>query len=155
MYKKREDRHYLKGRTYNDYKALRETDPQLNVVQMDTVYNDITNGPFLQTFKFIKYSLLFAILHDKKDAQSMLDGVVLLDTILGSDLFNSEVNILLTDRGSEFVYADAMETRPDGTRRTRVYYCDPLQSCQKGSLENNHIELRYICPKGTDLRQLG
>lgn len=155
VYKKREDRRFLKARLYSDYKALMLEDPDLNVVQMDTVYNDITKGPFIQTFKFIKYGFLFALLHDKKDAQSMLDGVVLLDSIIGSNLFHNEVQILLTDRGSEFTAAEAMETREDGTKRTSVFYCDPLQSCQKGSLENNHIELRYICPSGTDLRSLG
>lgn len=155
VYKKREDRRYLKGRLYSDYKELMNEHPALNVVQMDTVYNDVTNGPFIQTFKLIKYGFLFALLHDKKDAQSMLDGIELLDTILGSELFNTEVQVLLTDRGSEFTAADAMEIRKDGTRRTSVYYCDPLQSCQKGSLENNHTELRYICPSGTDLRKLG
>lgn len=61
----------------------------------------------------------------------------------------------MTDRGSEFTAADAMEMSPDGTRRTRVFYCDPMQSGQKGTLENKHIELRYILPKGTDLRFLG
>jgi IS30 family transposase len=30
-----------------------------------------------------------------------------------------------------------------------------MQSGQKGTLENKHIELRYILPKGTDLRALG
>ena len=30
-----------------------------------------------------------------------------------------------------------------------------MQSGQKGSLENKHIELRYILPKETDLKKLG
>ena len=30
-----------------------------------------------------------------------------------------------------------------------------MQSCQKRSLENNHKEIRYICPKGTNLQALG
>ena len=30
-----------------------------------------------------------------------------------------------------------------------------MQSAQKGTLENKHIELRYILPKGTDLKALG
>ena len=30
-----------------------------------------------------------------------------------------------------------------------------MQSGQKGTLENKHIELRYILPKGPDLRALG
>lgn len=36
-----------------------------------------------------------------------------------------------------------------------AFYCDPMQSGQKGSMENKHVELRYILPKGTDLRALG
>ena len=63
--------------------------------------------------------------------------------------------ILDNDRGTEFSAAEAMETSHNGTRRTRVFYCDPMQSGQKGTLENKHIELRYILPKGTDLRKLG
>jgi putative uncharacterized protein (fragment) len=65
------------------------------------------------------------------------------------------VNVLLTDRGSEFYAAKDMETGVDGTTRTRVFYCDPMQSGQKGSIENNHIQLRYILPKQTDLVSLG
>ncbi len=30
-----------------------------------------------------------------------------------------------------------------------------MASCQKGSLENKHIELRYILPNGVDLYKLG
>ena len=48
-----------------------------------------------------------------------------------------------------------METDMDGSTRTRVFYCDPMQSGQKGSLENNHIQLLYILPKQTDLRSIG
>lgn len=154
-FKKREDRKYLKGRTYADYKNYLSENPNTLVVQMDTVYNDGSNGPFIQTLKFLRYGFLFAIYHEKKDSQSMLQGVDLLEEILGKELFNSEVEVLLTDRGSEFICAEAFEKRQDETMRTRVYYCDPMQSGQKGSLENNHIELRYICPKGTDLRRLG
>ena len=65
------------------------------------------------------------------------------------------MNVLLTDRGSEFYAAKDMETDVDGTTRTRVFYCDPMQSGQKGSIENNHIQLRYILPKQTDLVSLG
>ena len=61
----------------------------------------------------------------------------------------------MTVRGTEFTLADAIEHRNDGTMRTRIFYCDPMQSTQKGSLENNHEEIRYICPKGTDLHKLG
>ena len=154
-YKKRADRKYLLDRTYRDYRTYLECNPDVFVTQMDTVYNDETNGPFIQTFKFVNAGVLFAILQDSKTAESMKQGVDLLESVLGAQVFRKYVHVLLTDRGSEFTAADAMETGTDGTRRTRVFYCDPMQSGQKGTLENKHIELRYILPKGTNLRELG
>ena len=155
MYRKREDRKYMKGRAYSDYKEYLLRHPDAHTAQMDTVYNDETDGPFLQTFKFLPTGLIFALYQEQKTALAMKNGVDLLESILGPDLFRLHVHILLTDRGSEFSAAEAMETDPDGLLRTRVFYCDPMQSGQKGSLENKHIELRYILPKGTDLRALG
>lgn len=154
-YKKRADRKYLLGRTYKDYKIYIDENPDVFVTQMDTVYNNETTGPFIQTFKFINSGIIFAILHNSKTSESMKQGVDLLESILGTQVFRKYVHILLTDRGTEFSAADAMETGTDNTRRTRVFYCDPMQSGQKGSLENKHIELRYILPKGADLCSLG
>ena len=155
IYKKRQDNKYLQGRTYKDYLVYIEENPNVFVTQMDTVYNDETNGPFLQTFKFVSAGILLAVHQKEKNAASMNDGVTVLENILGKELFRKYVHVLLTDRGSEFSAALSMETSADGSRRTRVFYCDPMQSGQKGSLENNHILLRYICPKGTDLFSLG
>lgn len=122
---------------------------------MDTVYNDESNDPFIQTFKFVSAGIFFGLMHENKTAESMKQGVDLLESILGTEVFKKYVHVLLTDRGSEFTYADAMETGADGTRRTRVFYCDPMQSGQKGAIENKHVALRYIRLKGTDLRALG
>lgn len=155
LYKKREDRRYLQGRTFKDYRSYIDENPDVFVTQMDTVYNDGTNGPFIQTFKFVAAGVLVAFYQEEKTASAMAAGVDALENLLGRELFEKYVHILLTDRGSEFTAADAMETASDGSRRTRVFYCDPMQSGQKGSLENNHISLRYILPKGTDLKALG
>lgn len=154
-YKKRADNRHLLGRTHKDCLNYMAENPDVFVTQMDTVYNDETNGPFIQTFKFLCAGILFAIRHDTKNAEAMKNGVDLLESILGPDVFRRYVNVLVTDRGPEFSAADGMETSSDGSRRTRVFYCDPLNSGQKGSLENKHIELRYILPKGTDLNAIG
>lgn len=154
-YKKRQDRKYLTGRTYKDFKAYLIDNPGIFFTEMDTVYNDGSNGPFIQTFKFINCGVLFGLLHQEKTAQSMASGVDLLEQILTPPVFRMHSNVLLTDRGSEFSAAERMETASDGSVRTRVFYCDPMQSGQKGSLENNHTELRYILPKETNLSNLG
>ena len=36
-----------------------------------------------------------------------------------------------------------------------MFYCDSMASWQKGSLENVHLLVREICPKGCDLHALG
>ena len=78
-----------------------------------------------------------------------------METILGKNLFYKEVEVLKTNRGSEFIDADGFEKEEDGSRRTCVFYCDPMASGQKGSLEKKHKKIRYICPKETDLKKLG
>lgn len=154
-YKKREDRSYLNGRLYSDFQAYCSEHPQANIMEMDTVYNDVTNGPFIQTFKFLPFGFLFAIYHDKKTAAEMTDGLSKVEDALGEKLFNTWAEVTLTDRGTEFSDPSGMEKRTGGSVRTRVFYCDPMQSGQKGSLEVHHEQLRYILPKGTDLRGLG
>lgn len=155
QYKKRKDWKFLSGRTYADYLEYLSENPDSFVTQMDTVYNNESEGPFIQTFKFIQASVLLAIRHESKTALSMKQGVDLLSSVLGEQVFMKYCPVILTDRGTEFSDADGIESGEDGIRRTRIFYCDPMRSGQKGSLENNHIELRYILPKGTDLTELG
>ena len=153
-YKKREDKKYLNGRTYDDFINYTAENKNLSVVEMDTVYNNGSTGPFMQTFKFLDYSFMFIVYQEEKTAKSMVEGVDLLEKILGEDLFSEEVAIIKTDRGSEFCDAEGFEKEENESRRTRIFYCDPMASRQKGSLENNHKEIRYICPKENDLKDL-
>lgn len=154
-YKKREDKKYLNGRTYDDFINYTSENKNLSVVEMDTVYNNGSTGPFMQTFKFLDYSFMFIVYQEEKTAKSMVEGVDFLEKILGEDLFSEEVAIIKTDRGSEFCDAEGFEKEENESRRTRIFYCDPMASGQKGSLENNHKEIRYICPKENDLKDLG
>ena len=70
---------------------------------MDTVYNNSSTGPFMQTFKFLSYSFMFIIYQEVKSSSAMVEGLDLLETILGKELFSKEVEVLKTDRGSEFI----------------------------------------------------
>lgn len=156
MYKKRKDRSYLKGRTWDVFQEALKENPDASILEMDTVYSNETNGPFMQTFKFIDFGLLMEVYHDTKTAQAMVDGLNYLEGIIGRDLFSKYVTFIVTDRGSEFTDAEHLEHRPDGSFRCLVFYCDPMRSNQKGSLENKHHEVRYIFPKSEkDLRKLG
>ena len=41
-----------------------------------------------------------------------------------------------------------------GELRTRIFYCDPQASWQKGHIEKNHVLIRRILPKGTSFQKL-
>ena len=43
----------------------------------------------MQTFKFMRYSFTIIIYHDTKDARSMLEGILLLEKILGAQMFDT------------------------------------------------------------------
>lgn len=60
-FKKRTVRKFLQGRLYKDFHTYLTDHPEVFVTQMDTVYNNGTSGPFLQTFKFVRAGILFAI----------------------------------------------------------------------------------------------
>lgn len=149
-YKKREDKAYLKGRTYDCFEKHLRDHPSSSVVEMDTVYNDGTNGPFIQTFMFVSFGIMIAVFHTSKNADTMVSRLYHVKTLLGEALFKSVFQVLLTDRGSEFSNAQGFEELVGN-----VFYCDPMASWQKPHVENNHRLLRYICPKEKNLDHLG
>lgn len=148
-YKKREDRKYLKGRTYKDFQEYIAHHPNAKIVEMDTVYNDVSNGPFIQTFHFVEYDFMKGVFHTKKEAKDMYEGFKYIKELLG-DEFNDFVVVCITDRGSEFIMAEEMESLG-----VKMFYCDPLASCQKPHVETNHRLFRYICPNKVNLYELG
>ena len=59
-----------------------------------------------------------------------------------------------TDNGHEFQDRQSLEYSKNGEVRTRIYYCDPNRSDQKGALEKNHEYIRYVLPKGTSFEKM-
>lgn len=150
IYKPRKDNRYLKDRTYLDFQNYMAQYPDTSVVEMDTVYNDVTQGPFIQTFQFVDCHFMKGIYHDTKTSEDMLRGIHNLYEDLGKQNFRKYVQVILTDRGSEFVRAEEIEAFG-----CKVFYCDSMASWQKPHVENNHILFRYVCPKERDLGKLG
>jgi transposase, IS30 family len=136
------------GRTFNDFQTFTADAPDVRVVEMDSVIGRV-GGKVLLTLMFRDCGLMLAFLRERNDSQSVIDAFARLWTLAGEDLFRRLFPILLTDNGSEFSNPRALENAPDGTARTRLFYCDPCASWQKGRLERNHEFLRLILPRGT------
>lgn len=72
-----------------------------------------------------------------------------LEKRMGTYEFLTRFAYILTNQGPEFGNPEALETDIYGNQRSRIYYCNPMQSGQKGDIEQAHTMLRMILPKGT------
>jgi IS30 family transposase len=135
------------GRTYADFLAFTTENPDLCVTEMDTVKGGIA-GKCLLTLKHRKTGLLLAFLRDANTSLSAIEGIGRLWDATGAEAFLRAFPVLLTDNGTEFSNPSAIEMAPDGTPRTKVFYCDACASYQKPAVEREHEELRRIFPKG-------
>ena len=136
------------GRHYEDFQKYLEEHPDTEVVEMDTV-EGTKGGKLLLTMLFRKSNLMLAYLIPDKTKKTLAERIGWLEGELGTEMFTKTYPVILTDNGVEFADPLLLETGIDGVNRTRVFYCDPGKSCQKGSLEKNHEYIRYILPKGT------
>jgi IS30 family transposase len=141
------------GRTYEDFQAYIAANPDTACVQMDSVEGR-KGGKVLLTICFCTSSLLLAFIRDCNTARSVSDIFDDLYDRLGHETFPKLFPVILTDRGSEFTNPLAIEFNHNGERRTRVFYCDPQRSDQKGSIEVAHEFIRRILPKGSSFDQL-
>lgn len=141
------------GRTYEDYKAFIVKNPDLPVVQMDTVIGE-KGGKVLLTIHFVESSLMLAFIREANTSQSVIDIIEGLYKILGDKEFKRLFPVILTDNGSEFSNPKELEFGKSLTRRTNVFYCDPSCPYQKGAIEVNHELIRRILSKGTSFDNL-
>lgn len=152
-YKKRKEPVNYSGHRYSDYLAFIRLNPDLDTVEMDTVYNH-QNGPYIQTFMFPRMQFMIGRLHQEKSSESMASALDFYQQRLGTERFTSLFALLLTDRGAEFAKVGLFERGPDGNPRLNIFYCDAMQSSQKPHVENNHNFVRDIVPNGKPLGTL-
>ena len=141
------NRSYRQGRTYEEFKTLIDADPNQQVVELDTVEGQ-KGGKVLLTLLFRNCSLMLAFIMDEKSQACVQAVFNELFHAVGFDVFRKLFPIILTDNGCEFQDPMALEYTQDGQQRTRIYYCNPNCSWQKGMIEKNHEFIRYIVPKG-------
>lgn len=135
------------GRTYTDFLKLLRENPSTQVVEMDTVEGQ-KGGKVLLTLLFRNSTIMLAFLLDEKTQKCVCETLNSLSESLGIETFQKLFPVILTDNGSEFLNTEELECDIWGEIKTRIYYCDPNCSWQKGMIEKNHEYIRYIVPKG-------
>ena len=148
------DRGCYEGRTYQDFQRYVKENPDLPIVEMDSVEGTRNRGKVLLTIFFRSCSVMLAFLRDANTARSVADIINGLYESLGHECYCELFPIILTDRGSEFTNPSAIECTGWGEIRSRVFYCDPQMAGQKGGIEVTHEFIRRILPKGTPFNEL-
>ncbi len=142
-----------KNRTYEDFQKYIEQHPELTIVEMDTV-EGTKGGRVLLTLLFRTSRLMLAFIMYEKTQKEVLRIFNMLEYELGTELFEKTFPIILTDNGTEFGDPLSLEFNNEGIGRTRIFYCNPRASYQKGMIEKNHEFIRYVLPKGTSFNDL-
>ena len=142
-----------KGRSYEDflnYLALKQLDSWL---EMDTVMGRM-GGKVLLTFNLSFCNFIFARLLENKTALEVTKHLYDIKNNLheADKDFCQIFPVILTDNGGEFARVDDIEMDVRG--ESRLFFCDPNRSDQKGRIEKNHTLIRDILPKGTSFDNL-
>ena len=145
---------YRQGRTIEDFNSYVDANPNLSIVEMDTVKGGREKGKVFLTMIFRKTSFMLIFLMKDGTQDSVIQVFDALTELLGLALFKRLFAVILTDNGVEFKNPNALEHTRTGLLRTHLFFCDPQASWQKPQVENNHRLIRRILPKGTSFNKL-
>ena len=142
-----------KGRSYEDFQNYLTLNQLDSWLEMDTVLGRM-GGKVLLTFNLSFCNFIFARLLDNKTALEVTKHLYdIKNTLHQADKdFFQLFPIILTDNGGEFARVDDIEMDVRG--ESKLFFCDPNRSDQKGRIEKNHTLIRDILPKGTSFDNL-
>ena len=151
----RKEREILINRTYEDFTNYISKNPDVNIVEMDTV---IGLQEELDCFLTIlwrksKFMLIFKLESQTTDEVSRIFNI--LQELIPHEEYKRLFQVILTDNGHEFFDVNNIECiQSTGEYVTHLFFCDSHMSCQKGMIEKNHEFIRYILPKGSSLKNI-
>lgn len=142
-----------KGRSYEDFQNYLSLNQLDSWMEMDTVMGRM-GGKVLLTFNLSFCNFIFARLLDNKTALEVTKHLYdIKNTLHQADKdFFQLFPVILTDNGGEFARVDDIEMDVRG--ESKLFFCDPNRSDQKGRIEKNHTLIRDILPKGTSFDNL-
>lgn len=140
------------GRSYVDYLKWRLKNPGALGAQMDflgAIASD-RNEIFVLVFPELHYAI--GRMMPKAGSADVVAFFDQAESSLGPGLFAKIFGFVLTDNDPRFANAKGIEFSAEtGEQRTRLFYCDPYSSGQKGAVENMNGRLRRFFPKGKSI----
>lgn len=151
----RKEREILIGRKYIDFIEFISNNPDLNIVEMDTVEGLQDESDCFLTFLWRKSKFMLIFKLDYQNTEEVTRIFETLQTIIPLDVYKKLFEVILTDNGHEFFDVNNIEfIHSTGEYVSHLFFCDPHMSCQKGMIEKNHEFIRYILPKGSSFKNI-
>ena len=151
----RKEREILINRKYDDFQKFISNHPDFNIVEMDTVEGlKDENDCFLTLlWRKSKFMLIFKLENQTTEEVSRIFNI--LQQLIPYDDYKRLFQVILTDNGHEFFDVLNIECmHSTGEQVTKLFFCDPHMSCQKGMIEKNHKFIKYILPKGSSFKNI-
>lgn len=138
-----------KGRRMTDLDKYIENNPNVNIVEMDTVIGKFEDKNCIMTLYFRKSKLMIMFLIKKYKPSEVTKIFDSIKNNIGEENFKKIFEIIITDNGWEFSKPEDIEfNHKIGEKLIHIFYTDPYSSWQKGGIERNHEFIRYIIQKG-------
>ena len=151
----RQEREILIDRKYSDFIEFTSKNPNLNIVEMDTVEGLKTDSKCILTLFWRKSNFMLMFLLESQTTDEVTKVFEYLQQTLFEDDYKKLFQVILTDNGTEFYDVLNIEcNHKTGEQISKVFYCDPGASWQKGGIEKNHEFIRYVLPKKTTFKNL-
>lgn len=151
----RKEREILIGRKYEDFIEYTNSNPDLNIVEMDTVVGLQEESDCFLTLLWRKSKFMLIFKLESQTTEEVSKIFSMLQKIIPCDEYKKLFQVILTDNGHEFFDVNNIECiQSSGEYVTYLFFCDPHMSCQKGMIEKNHEFIRYILPKGSSFKNI-
>lgn len=120
--------------------------------EMDSVIGRQGKGPCLITLTERKSLFELAFLVPDHSAGSVVRILDRIEKAIGPDRFKRTFKSITVDNGTEFSLCQELEKSFfSSEKRTKLYYCHPYSSYERGRNENQNRMLRRFFPKGISL----
>ena len=119
--------------------------------EFDSVIGTNEKGYTLLSFTERMTRMQIVLKSKDKTAASTVAALDGIERRIGKRNFRQIFKTMTCDNGCEFSDTSGLEHSPNGTERTKVYYCHPYCSSERGSNENQNGFIRRFVPKGTPI----
>lgn len=138
----------LVNRTYEDYLDYQSSQPRVTL-QLDLMIGRARDKQALLTLYEPQSKLQWGVIVNRSalNVNQVISELLQLLEHQNRQFFDC----ILCDNGAEFQKLPLLEVSQWGELRTRIFYCDPYASYQKGGCERNHALVRRMIRKGESI----